>query len=313
MESNKSNKVTIIILMIFIVSLILMNFIFTEPKYEITIEIIICICLLVILSLSEMFDNLSIPKVISLSKNIREIKKENDDLKNTNIKLLEQMTNIKNTNSQNIIIPNSFNTISSSNIDDINKNDDEENIDETIEKVVSDDHEKYRKMQAERHKYRKNIEIFMLKKVLSNFNENENKIQYDVKLINNKLYNDKIMKNEARFDAMSSNKLENIFYEVKISPFVLDYSFELHYMLRTLELYQESNNILTKLILLLPKLDNELESILFNSSRDRFGVVKDRIEKRFEPAVENKLLEIVEVEVSKQELDNYIKEKEDNK
>ena len=82
----------------------------------------------------------------------------------------------------------------------------------------------------------------MLKKVLSNFNENENKIQYDVKLINNKLYNDKIMKNEARFDAMSSNKLENIFYEVKISPFVLDYSFELHYMLRTLELYQESNN-----------------------------------------------------------------------
>ena len=82
---NKGNKVVIIILMFFIAGLIIANFILAEPKYIITVEVIICLCLLVILSLSEMFDNLSIPKVISLSRNVKEVKRENANLKNTNI------------------------------------------------------------------------------------------------------------------------------------------------------------------------------------------------------------------------------------
>ena len=154
MEKNKNNKILIIILIIFIIGLILMNFILSEPKYEITIEIIICLCLLVILSLSEMFDNLSIPKIISLSKNIKEVKRENDNLKETNIRLIEQITSIKNSNSQNIYLRDSFRTISSSNIEDINKNMDQDQLNEQedsdtiIEQEFKDNHTKYRSVYA---------------------------------------------------------------------------------------------------------------------------------------------------------------------
>ena len=257
MESSKNNKKIIIALIIFITALIIVNFIFSNTKYEITFEIIICLSLLVILALSEMFDNLSIPKVISLSKNVKEVKKENEDLKDANIKLLEQITNIKNSNSQNIFLPNSFSTISSSNIDDINKNVDNLESGDFETKVVNKD---YKVPASERYKYRRNLEIFMLKKALDTDNNiSSYDIQYDIKLINNKLVDDNIMKNEARFDALKSNLNENIFYEVKITPFMLDFSYQLHYMLRTLELYKEFTKIPCKLVLVLPKFEGELE------------------------------------------------------
>ena len=263
MESSKNNKKIIIALIIFITALIIVNFIFSNTKYEITFEIIICLSLLVILALSEMFDNLSIPKVISLSKNVKEVKKENEDLKDANIKLLEQITNIKNSNSQNIFLPNSFSTISSSNIDDINKNVDNLESGDFETKVVNKD---YKVPASERYKYRRSLEIFMLKKALDTDNNiSSYDIQYDIKLINNKLVDDNIMKNEARFDALKSNLNENIFYEVKITPFMLDFSYQLHYMLRTLELYKEFTKIPCKLVLVLPKFEGELEKILLEN------------------------------------------------
>ena len=309
MESSKNNKKIIIALIIFITALIIVNFIFSNTKYEITFEIIICLSLLVILALSEMFDNLSIPKVISLSKNVKEVKKENEDLKDANIKLLEQITNIKNSNSQNIFLPNSFSTISSSNIDDINKNVDNLESGYFETKVVNKD---YKVPASERYKYRRNLEIFMLKKALDTDNNiSSYDIQYDIKLINNKLVDDNIMKNEARFDALKSNLNENIFYEVKITPFMLDFSYQLHYMLRTLELYKEFTKIPCKLVLVLPKFEGELEKILFNMNNDRFTIMKEKMSNIFEPAIENHLLEIVEINVSKEELDKYIKAKEE--
>lgn len=309
MESSKNNKKIIIALIIFITALIIVNFIFSNTKYEITFEIIICLSLLVILALSEMFDNLSIPKVISLSKNVKEVKKENEDLKDANIKLLEQITNIKNSNSQNIFLPNSFSTISSSNIDDINKNVDNLESGDFETKVVNKD---YKVSASERYKYRRNLEIFMLKKALDTDNNiSSYDIQYDIKLINNKLVDNNIMKNEARFDALKSNLNENIFYEVKITPFMLDFSYQLHYMLRTLELYKEFTKIPCKLVLVLPKFEGELEKILFNMNSDRFTIMKEKMSNRFEPAIENHLLEIVEINVSKEELDKYIKVKEE--
>ena len=73
---KKNNKIVNSLLMAFISLLIIINFCLSKPKYELTNEIIICLLLLVILCVSDSFDNLSIPKVISLSKNIKDVKKE---------------------------------------------------------------------------------------------------------------------------------------------------------------------------------------------------------------------------------------------
>lgn len=312
---KKDNRIVCFLLMIFITVLIIVNFLFSDSRFCITFEIIICISFLVILCVSESFDNLSIPKLLSLSKNIKDVKKENAELKETNYKLLEQVVNVKNSNSQNIYLPNSFSTIGSSSIEDLNKKvDSDPSIQEENTAVNKHQNEnEYRLMATQRSKYRRNIEIFILKKALQfDKNVHDDDIKYDVKLINN-FDNDNIMKNEINFDAMKFNGIENIFYEVYVSPILYDFSFQLHYMLRTLELYEEFTKTPCKLVLILPKIDEELEKIMFNSVRNRFVTVKDRILKKFMPAIDRKLLEIVEIDVEKKEFDQYIINVENNK
>ncbi len=309
MEKNENNnKYKIAILMLFIVIVICFNF-FSLQKYQITSEIIICLLLLVILSLAELFDNLSIPKLLSLSKNIKEVKKENDDLKEANIKLLEQVVSIKSSNSQTIYFPTSFSTIGSSNIDDINKTEENCSSNEQSETENFDNSSNQRILAAERRKYRDILEICLLKKVLNNETNNSN-IQYEVKLINNKPIEDNLMKSEIRFDALKSDGESNVFYEVKLSPFWMDYPYQLHYMLRMIELYQEANKCASKLVLILPRLDEDLKKILFNMPDNRFTILKEKIASKFEPAIKNGLLEILQLDITKKELDKYINEKE---
>ncbi len=310
-RKSKYTKILTTILIIFIMLIILSSFILSESKYIITFEIIICLVLIIILVLADSFDNLSIPKILSLSKSVNEVKKENMELKDANIKLLEQVVSIKNSNNQNIYLPNSFSTIGSSDINDINKTKENESINEQREIDNTDDLLNKRILASERHKYRNVFEIYILQKALNSEPSNSN-IQYDVKLINNKPIEDNIMKNEARFDAWKSDGKNNIFYEVKMSPFWLDYPYQLHYMLRTIELYQESSKCPSKLVLILPNVDKDLEKILFNRTDNRFSLLKERINSRFEPAITNGLLEVLEIDVSKKELDDYLNQKENN-
>lgn len=87
-RKSKYTKILTTILIIFIMLIILSSFILSESKYIITFEIIICLVLIIILVLADSFDNLSIPKILSLSKSVNEVKKENRELKDANIKLL---------------------------------------------------------------------------------------------------------------------------------------------------------------------------------------------------------------------------------
>lgn len=306
---KKNNKIVNILLMTFISLLIIINFCLSEPKYELTNEIIICLLLLVILCVSDSFDNLSIPKVISLSKNIKDVKKENNDLKEANMKLLEQVVSIKNTNSQNIYLPNSFSTVGSSNINDINKNNERDSAPEQIEldnpNVISNK----RISALKKQEYRQVLEILLLKKLFKDEITNSN-IQYEVKLINNKPIEDKIMKSEVRFDAMKSDGNNKVFYEVKTYPSFMDCSYQLHYMLRIIELYQEANKCTSKLILVLPKMDSDLEKDGYDIENKKFAILIERIRDKFKPAIENGLLEVLEVNVSKKELDDYINKRE---
>lgn len=311
-ENNKYNKIVTIILIIFIVLMIIGNFILSDKPFTITAEIIVCLSLLVILCLADSFDNLSIPKLISLSKNIKEVKKDNENLKETNLRLIEQMINIKNTNNQFMCMPGSFTTVGSSNIDDIGtkKNEEVESDDVENENHTDTSLAERRNRYADRFKYIKNLEVFLLKKVIMN-DINKYEIQYDVKVTNNKPIKDNIMKNETRFDALKSDGKSSVFYEVKISPQFVNFYYELYYKLKLVELYGEINECDSKLVLIIPKIDEELEKIIGDARRWKY--LKERIYQRFDPAINNDLLEIKEIDVSKDELDDYINKKENNK
>ena len=62
----------------------------------------------------------------------------------------------------------------------------------------------------------------------------------------------------------------------------------------------------------MPSVDKDLDKILFNSSSDRFRFLKEKITSKSEPAIENGLLEILQLDVTKKEIDEYITKKEEN-
>lgn len=307
-KRRKRDIIFTVVLIILIIAIIIGSFICSDKPFTITAGIVMCLSLLVILCLADSFDNLSIPKLISLSKNMEEVKKDNDKLQENNLKLLEQITNIKNTNNQIMYMPGTFNTVGSSNIEDIETNKKEEIEKEEINNENISLNED-RKKEEDRHKYIRNLEIVLLKKATM-MDIDKFEIQYDVKVTNNKVIQDNIMKNETRFDALKTDGKNNIFYEVKISPLMSGFYYELHYKLKLVELYGEINKVISKLFLIIPKFDRELEEIIGNGRR--FEYLKERTYNRFEPAIDSGLLEIKEIEISKTEMDEYIGKKETN-
>lgn len=305
-KRRKRDIIFTILLMILIIAIIIGSFIWSDKPFTITAGIVMCLALLVILCLADSFDNLSIPKLISLNRNVEKLKKENNKLEETNLKLLEQMVNIKNTNNQIMYMPGSLNTVGSSNIEDIKINKKEEIEKEEISNVnipLNED----RKRQEDRYKYIRNLEVVLLKNAIA-MDNNEAEIQYNVKITNNKSIEDNIMKNEIRFDALKTYGRNNTFYEVRVVPIFVNFNYQLHYMLKLIELYGEINKATSKLLLVIPKYDRELEEIIGNGKK--FEYFKNKIYDKFEAAIESGLLEIKEVDISKSEIDEYISKKE---
>ena len=295
-NSNIYHRIIIGLIMLVIVTVIFLNFIIKE-KFDITWEIIICFALIIVLGLSEMFDNLSIPKLISLSKNQEKLEKENKDLKDANLKIINQLMNIKmNSN----IYVNPISKEGSDNIKDLDKaiKEDVEIKETSVTQKI--DSKKERDSYKERIRYRENLEMFLLKKVL----KDKSNIQYNVVLTNNTISESTIMKNEARFDACVYENNENHFYEIITSRILLSFNDKLYSLLLMIDSYRQYTHIPSKLILVIPKMDSELEKVLYEINTD--SAIK-RVMKRFEPAINNKLLEIKVVDITKKELDEAVK------
>ena len=314
-EVKKGNKIVVRLLILFIAGLITANFILSEPKYEITLSIITCLALLVILALSDVFDNLSIPQVISLSKNIKEVKKENEGLKETNQKLIEQVVNIKNTNNQKVFVQ----LYGSKNIEDIGKSAEEEKLPELentssrrMRRIVEKDNNIESSI-----RYRKYIQMLLLKKALAsnNYEENIRDIKYDVELVtmNNEIINNK---ETVNFDALSVTKERNIFYEVKTNFIINEMTVNrIITMLNSLDSYVEVNKTSCELVLVIPKYDDKLEKTISSESNNDYISFKDALNKILisRSIFKNTTpLEIKEIPITKKELDAYIKERENN-
>lgn len=86
-------------------------------------------------------------------------------------------------------------------------------------------------------------------------------------------------------------------------PFIIS-QYQLHYQLNFVKLYNEANKTSGKLILVFPKFDDDFNEIIHSYPR-----YKESIKNQFEPAIKSGLLEILDVPVSKKDMDKYIEEK----
>lgn len=99
-ENSLFVRALIVCLSLFITFLITYNFIFASPKGEINTGIIVLLAFLIILSLSESFNNFSVGKIFSLQKTVKENNSDISQLRTENLELRNQIVKISTSVSQ---------------------------------------------------------------------------------------------------------------------------------------------------------------------------------------------------------------------
>lgn len=102
-EDNGKNtfvRVLIVFLSLFIFFLIVYKYLYTYPKGEISSGIVILVSFLIILSLSEAFDNFSVGTIFSLQKTLKEKNSDISQLKTENLELRNQIVKVSTSVSQ---------------------------------------------------------------------------------------------------------------------------------------------------------------------------------------------------------------------
>lgn len=87
-------------LCILIAGMVVFRYLRVEPIGEITIGVLVLIALLVVLVLSESFDNFSIGKLVAISRDVRKKEAEIEKLEKLNASLLSQLIAVSNSQSQ---------------------------------------------------------------------------------------------------------------------------------------------------------------------------------------------------------------------
>ena len=100
-ETNKFVRTLIVFMCIGLVVLIAYNFFCVAPKGELNSGIFTLLAFLIVLVLSESFDNFSIGKLISISKEVKKKESEKKELERKNELLINQILSISNTQNQN--------------------------------------------------------------------------------------------------------------------------------------------------------------------------------------------------------------------
>lgn len=287
-KANWFTRILIILMGLLIASMIFYNFYFTE-KGKIGYGLILLICLLILLILSEAFDNLSFGKILSLSNNIIEKKEEIKELKTERQNLLNLIVTNLNYQKQSQSVG-----ISGSELKDILnvvKADPEKIAEETKEREAELDKGAQDRTHKKRIDYRK-LQNYAFKK----FEEKQNLSKYILREQIQLASTDPICSISPVFDGFIETETSDIFIEIRsfrssTSSIVIRES--LYQRLMNVFYYQQIKGRNACLHLVLVKLPNE---------NDRLNLgMDDKLRREFAPAIDKGLLKIWVTEISEKE------------
>jgi len=286
MEKKLSNGkiVALIFLSLLIVGLIVTSFIFASPgKFEISVSIITLICILLIIVLSNSFDNFSIAKVITISRVAEESKKKVDKLEAEKNELILKLININfqsQSSSNNVFVGEAIAksiAVQKANPDEVKENKSEE-FSEPAPRTRRIDQEKFESLVLNKY--------FGVNKIDS--------ILREVKVVTQFQGLDPISDRTVYFDAYQNDSGKESFIEITRQNFSsLMLHDRLYIQLNKLFHYKNAKNTNATLVLLIAKTPEEESTPSFRSF--------DRIKGYFAPAITSGLLTIQYVEITKEE------------
>lgn len=274
----------LLLLSLLIVGLLLTNFIFSASgRFEISAPIITLICILLVIALSNSFDNFSIGKLITISRVAEESKKKAEKLEAEKNELILKLVNINfqsQSSSNNVIVGDVISksiAVQKANPDEVKESKNEE-ISEQINRSRRIDQEKLETLVLNKY--------FGVNKIVS--------ILREVKVVTQFQGLDPISDKTVYFDAYQNESGKESFIEITRQNFSsIMFHDRLYIQLNKLFHYKNAKNTNASLVLLIAKTPEEEPTPSFRSF--------DRIKNYFAPAITAGLLTIQYVEITKPE------------
>lgn len=281
---SRGSIIVLLLLSLLIVGLIIGAFIFSSTKYEITAAIITLVCLLIIIALSNSFDNFSIGTILSISREAKDNKEKAEKLEKEKNELILKLVNINfqsQNASNNLIISDAVAkslVVQKANPDEIKEDKKEESTPEHTPKTRRIDSEKLESLVLEKY--------FGISKSAS--------ILREVKVVTQFQGVDPISDRTVFFDAYYNDSGKECFIEITRNNYSsIMLHDRLYIQLNKIYHYRNSKNSNAMLILLVAKLQDEEEVNTLRSF--------DRIKGYFAPAITSGLINIQYIELAKEE------------
>lgn len=299
-------RTLISILVVALSILVGISFSLGQPQYGITGGIITAILIIVVLVLSESFNQLSIGKILSLTKEVAKKKEENASVLEENKELRQNLFQIV-SNIQQSQVNNTFNAppeawlkflgvVPATEPKEEGLPEEAPSSDTTTQGLSKED--EFRK----RNRLRKSAKEIGLRKFISGLTLPESSIIYSAEFSTAFHGIDPIMERRVIFDCFLKGADVERFVEVQhldmTSPMMVD---SLYIMLSKINLYRHAKNTNAELILVLVTTDFDQES--------RAGRY-ERLLDSFQPAIANKLLRIEHIQVTQEEAQKAIEERQ---
>lgn len=297
-KKDKKPKTLVVMLCLFIAVLILLSFLWDKPPGRISLELLVLISFLIILVLSEDFDNFSVNKVFSLSRNLADKEKTNAELRKENGDLKNLLVNISNNFNQNqvnnnvTLIPKELaDLIMVRRADEPEKEEKRNEAEETIEDKVST-----RKVVS----FSK-FEDVALTQFIQSEGFNPHAIVRDAKLVSPIQQIDPISEYSPVFDGYIKNNESENFIELKSIKVGSALREKLYLMLSKINYYKAIRGVNAVLYLVLVVRPNEEEL-----PNGRHNIMVEKVLREFEPAIISGLLQVRHIQISQQEYDTIM-------
>ncbi|MFC5461314.1 hypothetical protein [Massilia niabensis] len=297
-NTNKTNwfvRVLISLFCLLLTAMIGFRFLWIEPKGDVSSGIITLLCLILVLVLAESFDNFSVGKLISISREAKKKEKEVEKLEKQNDQLLSQLISVSNTQSQNQNHTNVYGDYHAA-APSVRKASEEEvreqttEAKQTTEAITVPPHSAQARLRVNWGK----AEEIALQKYMQLRSIHPSNLITGAKMVNQFQGIDPISNQQIIFDGYLKDQGHEIFLEVRPNDFFSPtFRERLYMMLSKINHYRLAKRADAHLDLLLMMLPGE------EPPRNAFSI--DRIFETFEPAIASGLLKIVSIDFSEEE------------
>lgn len=294
-KENWFVRVLIVLFCLLLASMIAFSYFGVEPKGQINSGIVTLLLLLLILVLSESFDNFSIGKLISVTREAKRKEKEVQKLEKEKSELLSQLITISSTQHQTQQHTNVYGDYHAGKGASVERASEQE-----VEAKASDERSRVGEVQNPEYRvdWRK-VELVAMQKYVMQKGIHAANVISEAKLVTQFHGIDPVSNHQPIFDGYYKNEDKEIFIEFRPNRgFHMILRERLYMMLSKLNHYQNVKGVSVHLDFVwlnIPEDENNYRS-------------SDRFMQDFEPAIASGLLRINEIEITKEEMDSCKRE-----